>query len=652
MNKHILHLIIGVSINLFFTIQSFGQGHTPYSWEENRQLIELTNAEKEFPLYVIQRDEVNEFVYENNDLICYITNHSIIRANNNEALSSSNKIYIPMKDAMELTDVKVRVIKKDGSTINFNKKNIKELEDKETGYKILAVEGAEVGSEIEFFYTRKIDASTFLTRYIQNSYPIGSYDFVLKCPDNLEYEFKTYNTNTNVVQTDTTKAYNEYHLHINNIAALHEEAFSAYENSKIRLEAKLAYNTASGKSRLNTWGDAGKRIYDLIYSLSSQEQKEINRFLKEHRYEGSPIDMFRQYEHYIKTNYYYEENLGESGSNVSFLLKNKYGSDRAFTKLYAAILNSLNIEHEVVLTSDRFREKFDPDFDSWNYLDDYFIYLNDVDMFLDPKNAALRLGTIQSNYVSTSALFINPEQIQNFIYPVAHISNIPEPSYMSNFDNLTVDVSFSDNRESNTVSVTRSFGGYNAEFYKTAMLIADTERKKEIIDEVIKYLAQDADIQNIEVTKANNTYDTWNNPFVVKGDFSTKSYIESAGNVILFKAGELIGPQSELYQEDKRETEIVNDFNRGYFRKIKINLPENYEVQNPEDLIINDEVVEKDKVIYSFASSYKINGSEIEIEIEEFYDMIYYPVEKFEPFRKVINAAADWNKIVLVLKEK
>lgn len=124
-----------------------------------------------------------------------------------------------------------------------------------------------------------------------------------------------------------------------------------------------------------------------------------------------------------------------------------------------------------------------------------------------------------------------------------------------------------------------------------------------------------------------------------------------AGNSILLKVGDLIGAQSELYQEEERVFEVENSNNRGYLREISITVPEGYSVQNAEDIIITEKVYNEEDPIFLFESSYEMQGNELKIEIEEFYNQIYYPKEKFEDFRKVINAAADWNKVVLVLKE-
>ncbi|MFT6865625.1 MAG: hypothetical protein ACJA08_000448 [Cyclobacteriaceae bacterium] len=647
----IISLIIGFA-GLLTSINA--QQYESYKWDNERTLTKLTTEEENYPLYQIQKSEKYEFAYDsanNNSLVCFVTNHEIIRVNNDEALSKSNQIYIPLYNTIELVDIKARAITKDGRMINFDETNIKELADDESGYKIFAIEGAEVGGEIEYYYTRKTYSNNFFTRYFQFNYPVKSFDFSLKCPENLEYDFKIYNLDAKVNQTDTAKAFNNYSFSAQDIPELHNEDFGAYENSKMRLEGKLAYNSVSGSGRLFTWADAGKRVYDQIYTLDKSEQKELAKFIKSLNLSGSPIEAFKRTEHMIKTNFFLEEDAGDMGMALNSIIKNKYATSKGFTKLYAAILNHLNIKHEIVLTSDRFKRAFDPNFDSWNYLDEYLIYISDADQFLSPKDTPFRLGTIPTVYLATYGLFIGSEKIQNFTYPISRIGFIPAPSYKENFDNMDIDVAFSESLDMNTVSLTRSYKGYSAQYYKAATLFLEEERKKEILDDVIKYLALDAEIEKVEIVALNNDYKTWNELFTVDGKFKTNSYIESAGDIILFKVGELIGAQSEMYQEKERDTPIVNDFNRGYLRKIHLKIPEGYSIQNPDDIIIKEQVFE-DSLIYNFESRYTITGQDLEIEIDEFYDKIYFPVEKFEPFRKVINAAADWNKIVLVMKEK
>lgn len=639
---------------LYFSITILAQDYEAYQWDENRELTELNAIEAEYPLYRINKSVKYEFAYDDEgNLISYITNHEIIRANNDEALAKSNQIYIPLYNTIELAAIKARAITPDGKVIDFDENNIKELEDSESGYKIFAIEGAEVGGEIEYFYTRKTYPSNFITQHFQFDYPVKSYSLFLKSPENLEYDFKVYNYgDAKVIQTDTTEDFNTYAFKAYDITDLRSESFGAFENSKMRIEGKLAYNSFSGKGRLFTWGSAGKRVYDQLSSLSKSEQKEFSKFVKTLDLSGKPIDAFKKAEHYVKTNYFFQEDAGDIGNQLNTIIKNKYATSKGFTKLYMALLNHLDISHEIVLTSDRMTQAFDPDFDSWSYLDEYLIYINETDQFLSPKDTPFRLGTIPWNYIGTYGLFIRQEKIQNFTYPVGHTQYISAPSYKENFDNMDLEVSFLENLEENKVNLTRSYKGYSAEYYKSAVLFLEEERQKEMLEDVVKYLASDAEIEEVKILEANADYLSWHKPFVVESTFSTKNYIESAGDVILFKVGDLIGPQSELYQERERKTQIVNDFNRGYLRKINVRIPDGYTIQNPDDIIIKEQVREAEKgLIYNFVSSYSIEGQVLKIEIEEYYDELYYPTEKFEPFRKVINAAADWNKIVLVLQK-
>lgn len=653
MNK-IITIFLYPLFLIFSTIStSVGQDFRPYQWTQERTITSLNDQPGDYELYYIQITEDYQFVYDTDEinLFCYVTNHHIIRVNNDEAINKSNRVYISMDNTVELTDLKARVITKDNRVINFDEENIKELESDETGYKIFAIEGAEIGSEIEYYYTRKINSSDFITRVFQYPYPVLNYSFSLSCPENLEYDFKLYNFKGQILQTDTTDSFNHYEYTAADIPAIHSENFSATESNKGRIEVKLAYNTQKSKSRLYTWGEAGKRIYEMFYSIDREEQKAFNDFIKEFDTNGDPLDVFMKIEHQIKTNYFLEEEAGPSGKELTSIFKNKYATSDGFTKLFATILNHLGIEHEIVLVSNRFTKAFDPDFDTWNFLDEYLIYLTITGQYLSPKDMPFRLGTIPYKYLHSYGLFVRREPIQDFIYPVAHTSKLPQVSFAENFDNMEMDVSFSEALDKNTVQLIRSYKGYTANYYKSALLSIDEEDKKEMLDNTMKYLAPDAEIEKIVVSEANTDYNVWNKPFTVQGTFTTKSYIESAGDIILFKIGELIGPQSELYQEQERTREIVNEFNRGYLRKLKIHLPEGFTIQNPEDLIVKKQVFDRDTLIFNFQSNYSLSGPLLEIEITEFYDRLTYPADKFKSFRTVINAAADWNKIVLVLTQ-
>jgi hypothetical protein len=53
----------------------------------------------------------------------------------------------------------------------------------------------------------------------------------------------------------------------------------------------------------------------------------------------------------------------------------------------------------------------------------------------------------------------------------------------------------------------------------------------------------------------------------------------------------------------------------------------------------------------AFISDYKMEGNKMYITVKEFYGQVNYPASDIDIFKKVINAAADFNKVVLVLEK-
>jgi hypothetical protein len=127
--------------------------------------------------------------------------------------------------------------------------------------------------------------------------------------------------------------------------------------------------------------------------------------------------------------------------------------------------------------------------------------------------------------------------------------------------------------------------------------------------------------------------------------------IERAGKKYLFKVGELIGPQVEMYNERARQYAIDMGNAHAYKRLMKVKIPEGYKVSGLESLrrSITDG---KASPIMGFISDYKLEGNLLTITIDEFYKEVLQPIDIYEPFQKVINAAADFNKVTLLLEKK
>jgi len=75
-------------------------------------------------------------------------------------------------------------------------------------------------------------------------------------------------------------------------------------------------------------------------------------------------------------------------------------------------------------------------------------------------------------------------------------------------------------------------------------------------------------------------------------------------------------------------------------------------VKNLDDLKMNIEYKANGITTMGFVSSYTQNDNIVTVSINETYSQITYPLSAFEDFKKVINASADFNKVVLILDKK
>ena len=97
------------------------------------------------------------FDEEYNTLLQLYTVHSKIQVNTHEAVELYNKHYMPMNRVLGIQDLRVRVITiEDVKEIDEIDLKDYEGEDEYSSYKYFAIEGVEVGSQIEYIYTFKM----------------------------------------------------------------------------------------------------------------------------------------------------------------------------------------------------------------------------------------------------------------------------------------------------------------------------------------------------------------------------------------------------------------------------------------------------------------------------------------------------------------
>src|SRR5690606_20862914 len=129
--------------------------------------------------------------------------------------------------------------------------------------------------------------------------------------------------------------------------------------------------------------------------------------------------------------------------------------------------------------------------------------------------------------------------------------------------------------------------------------------------------------------------------FVLNVKTNAKDLISKAGNNYIFKVGEVIGKQMEMYEEKERVFPIELNNPHSYDRTITLILPDGYNLKNPEVFKMNKVLKYDNKVVADFISDYEINGNQVIIKNTESYDFIELPASIYPEYQKVINAAAD-----------
>jgi len=627
--------------------------HSNYNWDDNPE-YSVEDQSKE--LVAIQEKIIEEFVFEGKDFVEYLIEHRVLWLNSDDAIEKYNRVYLPLSSDSKLIENKARVIKKNGDIQLLDKSKILTAEDEETGrnYKYFAFEGVEKGSFIEYFFIQKKSPSAYGKRVnFQHTYDKYNLEFDLYAPTNLEFAFKSFNGLPKVEKEESNKNFTHWKLRVDHMPGLQEEDGSPYNASKAFLIYKIHKNSYNNKV-ITSYASVAKNLYDVYYEeYKNRTIKDIDEFISNI---GISEDMdadevIRKVDMYIKKHIYLAEAGNESLMDMEDILENKAANERGVVKLYIAIFRHLDIDHQIVLTTNRLDMKFDDAFEANNFLQEFLMYFPATDKYLALGDFDSFYGFPPAYLTDNYGLFVDRVNVGVYSSAVAQIKYIKPVKAEESVDNMQIDVSFEEeDLTTNTIEFKRTMNGYYAMYIQPFLDLIKPDQKDEVLNSFAKQIDENAEVVNRE--EENNAPEFFGvKPLVLHYKITSTSFVEKAGNKYLFKVGNLIGPQVEMYQDKKRVLSYENEFNRVYDRTINVNIPEGYTVSNPEDINIqnvykNDEGAE----VFAFHSYYQIDGNTLTITADEVYRKNIIPVEQYEEFRKVINSAADFNKITLVLE--
>ena len=627
---------------------------TKYEWEAKPKPHDITSAEASNSVIGLKDQRILEYAFDSKgQMAMYYTRHVIAKVNTQEGIEQFNKIYIPVGGVIEIGKLKARSVSKDGKVTVLDKNDIKSSDNVESkgDYKHFAMEGLEPGSEVEYLYTLKYDINLYGNEKLQAGYPKKNVGFDLYAPENLIFLLKSYNGLQEMQEDTAYENGRHWFLKVDHIHALREEQFAAYGANLQRVEYTIAYNAATGDKRILDWAGASTAFFKDYFEAESKEINEVEKFVKKMDLKGSnDKEKVRFIDNYLKANIAVQNVGNPDFVDLKKIISDKVANNRGMTRLYIQVLEQMKYMPELVLTTDRHNVLFDGSFQTWNYFDEVLLYIPSLDMYLAPHDFTARNGLAPSECEGNDGLFIKKVSVGDLTSGAGKVKRIAESEWKLNRHDEYAEIRLAEPFDEATVKARYIYMGHAAEFIQAYYDFLNEEQIKQFLEPVVQFMGEDSKISNLKIT--NQLHETVEgHPFVIESDVNISSLIEKAGNKVLLKIGNVIGPQVEMYSEDERQNDIENEFNRGYHREITLTIPDGYQVKNLEALNLNVDMTVGSETPCFFRSSYTVEGKVVKVVIDEQYMKLRFPKSEYEPFRKVVNAAADWNKVVLVLEK-
>ena len=622
----------------------------------------FSNEEIEIPAEFADKEEIILFQNRKREIVAdgkttteYTLFHDKTLVNSDEAIEKNNRIYISYSSEEKILKNENRVISPDGKITVLNDDDIHEETDTETrrNYAYYAVKGLEKGSIIETIYVKQVYPRLSDNNIsFQFSAPIIKSTFELIYQDYLIFKYKSYNGLSEAVM-DEEKYEDRISLSIEetNIPAINYEAKLANPSRHRKsFRYRLFGNKENGNTNFYNYNQFVSNAYtNICYELSKKETKTLIKFIDDIELTDDDYDNILNIEHLVKTNIVNDRYYGENEDIVD-ILKAKKGTVIDALILYKAIFDHLEIPAEFVFTTDRFEMSFDKEFETTNNLSYGLIYFPEQKMYLDPRNKTLRVPLINDGHTHNNGIRFKEKEFAGEIMAVADPIFIEPVSMHVTKDTMKIVIDFTEDISNPKINSYVNFGGYSGAYLQGIVDQVPEDQYEDIIDGILKNYTADVEIYEKEIINNGLKYAGKEN-FAIKLEFQGEDMIQKAGNKYLFKIGETIGRQQEIYQTEDRVLPVEINYPHYYYRTLEVKLPNGYKITNPESANFNYKVVMDEKEEAIFTSTYEQNDRNYIIENIEYYDAVMYPIEQFEAYKSVLNAAADFNKIVWVIEK-
>lgn len=627
----------------------------PFKWAPNALEPVRTMFEKEDAVYLFDK-RYHAYVPAGESLDILVHQHKRVRILTEIGVEMFNKMYVPIPYDGKVELIEARVITPGGKVVPLPADKILDTEEEGRAYKKFALEGVEKGCDVELITrVRKPLAFFGLEIFQGEKTPTQEAAFTLEVPKHLAFDLKGFNgmEDAPVIEGDNTRRT----LAVgSNLPVLEDEKYAAIGPHLAHVQYKLSYNLATEKNvRMFTWNQLAKNTYSGHNEFSDKEKKAIASFLKSVKMPAlkTPDEKIVWIENYIKNNFSIsDEAIGDEAGELEYIARKNVANFSGITRFFAACFQQLGIAYYTVYPNHRNKIQFDEDLENYRLIDEALFYFPDLKTYMEPTDVSYRYPLVNHNHAGTRAMVVRTASLGGLGAPYAAFDSIPIADFTQCLHNLDATVQLNTSLDSVLVKAKHTFTGYAAASYRPIFHFLPADRREEVMEDILRSSAPEGRIISKKASNTAMDEGASNKPLLLEGELVSAELLEQGGGRLLLNIGVTIGPQVEMYQEKERVLPLMIDYPHILERHIDIIIPAGYQVKNANELNMSITGKETGDDDMGFVSTYKQEGNVLKVHIYEYYKSLYYPKSRLNNFKSIINAAADFNKIVLVLEKK
>ena len=643
MLKYLLTIFFSISVS---TGNIFSQTYLNLDWSKDQ--IEINSDYKSSLIGVFSKHYVEYYKSKFSDEVSIYETHHFKSLINDYITEINNEILIPKINVIEISDVKAKIKSKD-STIVYDFQAIKSFMDdvsSNENFTIYKLPDLKKDDVIEVMYTVKKKYNFNGSRNIQESFPILSADFIL-IQDNFKSNLKVYNTVDYKIRDSLIDNKKAKLVHFTNIKESLNEQYATPVANKIKVSYQC-YENKENITQSEYWGNLVNNVSELFFPKSINKKAE--ELLKEIKsgfvtIPWNELKIANSIDTYIKNNFIISDKNDQKLNNIDYIFEQKESNDFSIIQVYTQLFKLAKIEYEIAISCNRFYLKFDPDLFDPNQLREFLIYLPKSNIYISPNRIEYRATEAPDDLLGNYAMYID----KNLDYYFSEI--ILENKNFSTI-NKEIFVNIPKNFKKATINESRKFTGYWGILNRNYVYLSENEKTDFLIDYFTISGLNDKKVLKYQINNFDLDYNFRNQPLEINTKLVTRDLVKNVNGKILLNAGKVIGLQSNLFNEDERINPIEINFPNKYFYDIEFMIPKGYKIVNIHDLRKDKQFISVDgNVTAQFKSSANFKKNRISIKISEFYNSLKYEKNRYNEFRDVINAAAEFYNLEIELSK-